>query len=509
MKATRIFQSSFAKCLFFLLGAGSSGLASETGDSNIARVSKIVEGITIRFPAGEEDVVDLKKLMAVPDEERSAGHWRQACLELENPAGESFATLLEQTFNYLREVCLEAGALPAAERAAESITEADQPLAADDPRRPSDPLPKAVAENRLASNFGGQQVTYPKELEKAVLSLGDGLAKRYVEHQEQVPKIEPAGPQMDDNFEKSIRQWLRDNTGLYPPVEIEEPVLHGLHDLRGKTRELAATAFSSWGIDFWFAEDLKELLRSGVHIQYFTYDAEAGTANFSLGWSIESHGGSEGFDKSTMPVLLPRPDPGSSEADIRRDVEEALANVQNFNFMGARSPFARSFDFLIAHEYFEALLVSEVIRSQDRRWFCDGMANYLALLFCRNHLGTERADDMFASLFDEKAARAVANEVDLRGWPAAEAIEAGRQAEPKHEGHYYYLATRVIERACGDQGEDFIKRWLEEIRKTHDRRRNMETVTDAYTKVAGTDLLRLMGFVNIQLPGRLTHLTVL
>lgn len=428
-----------------------------------------------------------EKLMSVPDGERSVDHWRQVCRELEDPEGASFETLLEQTFKEIRDVSLGETAKPIEDPPADE--KAVSPLAEDDPRRPSDPLPKEVAENRLSAEFGGRKISYPIELKKVVASLADELSKRSSDEHNRSGQSEASRPEPDERFEKAIRQWCLETTGLNPPGPVDREFFQ---QARRITPELAAPTFLDWNFDIWFKEDLKDLLRSGVHVQYFTYDDATDTATLSLGLSVNSDGIKEGFEESTMPLIIPHPAANATDADLRAVVEEALANLQILQDL---NPHAQASDFLIAHEFFESIVVFKVVRSQDRRWFCDGMANYLALLFCRHHLGTENADAMFASLWDEEAARAVADQVDLRSWPTAEAIKSGAQPEPPEQDAHYYFATRVIERACRDQGDDFIKRWLAEIRKIYDRRRNMQTVTEAYAKLTGKDLLLIMDLV--------------
>ena len=144
--------------------------------------------------------------------------------------------------------------------------------------------------------------------------------------------------------------------------------------------------------------------------------------------------------------------------------------------------------FLLVHEVFEAALVRQVIASQDRRWFCDGLANLVAILECDRRFGDGKGLEIYASIHDPERSRARAAEVDLLAWSAAEAADTGLARVEGLEAAHYYHATLALQKAIEGRGDDFLPRWLEAIQETSWNRTNSQTVMAAYERLTGESL---------------------
>jgi hypothetical protein len=151
--------------------------------------------------------------------------------------------------------------------------------------------------------------------------------------------------------------------------------------------------------------------------------------------------------------------------------------------------------FLVAHEVTEWAVVNTVIKSADRRWFCDGLANWVAMQDVDRRFGPGKGAEAFAKSYNATEMRKQAAKVDLLAWPTAEDVENRLRPEVEDALAHYYFATLVMTKACEGRGADFVKKWLDEIRQTPLNRANAGTVLAAYRKLTGQDLKSIMGEV--------------
>jgi hypothetical protein len=136
--------------------------------------------------------------------------------------------------------------------------------------------------------------------------------------------------------------------------------------------------------------------------------------------------------------------------------------------------------FLIIHEVFESALIKTVIASPDRRWFCDGLANLVAIRECDRRFGAGEGLAAFEFLFDPEKCRAMAKEVNLLGWKAVEGESPNLAAVKGVAAAHYYFATLAMLEAIAGTDDDFIGQWIGEIRETTWNRVNAKTVMAAY-----------------------------
>ncbi len=240
----------------------------------------------------------------------------------------------------------------------------------------------------------------------------------------------------------------------------------------------------------WRKPDLIARLRSGQQIPGFaldgddvviglnvSFDTDPGLPTKELAARID-----KAWDELVWPVKIGDQSP---EADVRasldtlRHYKSSLMGNEPWLVMGA------------LHEAVEFALVTEVIRSTDRRWFCEGMANYLAREIVRERVGADAARAYYDGDALLAQAPTSAKQGDLATWPVAE--DAASRHVPGAINEINYLrSTQVIESVVTKHGRDLLAKWFAEIRKTPHAKRGMNTVYAAYQTVTGDDLRKIL-----------------
>ena len=148
--------------------------------------------------------------------------------------------------------------------------------------------------------------------------------------------------------------------------------------------------------------------------------------------------------------------------------------------------------FVIVHEVVEGDLIRKTIASKDRRWFCDGLANLIAIRESDRRFGEGAGMEIFGSLFSEESAEKSAEFVDLAGWKALERQDkSAAEVEGVQAAHYFY-ATKALLKACEGKDRKFIHDWIGKIQKTKWLRTNSDTVVNAYKEMTGGDLYEIL-----------------
>jgi hypothetical protein len=143
------------------------------------------------------------------------------------------------------------------------------------------------------------------------------------------------------------------------------------------------------------------------------------------------------------------------------------------------------------HEAIEFSLVTEVIRSADRRWFCEGMANYLAREIIRKRVGPELSRAYYDGDALLAQAPQAAKQGDLEAWPVGE--DGTSRHVPGEINEVNYLrATRIVEAVVAKHGTAVLPKWFTEIRETPHGKTNRATLYAAYKKVTGEDLRQIV-----------------
>ncbi|HET7536088.1 MAG TPA: hypothetical protein VFJ90_06525 [Candidatus Didemnitutus sp.] len=143
--------------------------------------------------------------------------------------------------------------------------------------------------------------------------------------------------------------------------------------------------------------------------------------------------------------------------------------------------------FLVLHETIEVGITDRYFHSADRRWFCDGVANYGAWRILHDIHGEQTA----TQAHNRRAALAgysdLRDQADLRKWPATENQSTEDQNSRLNSARYLFAeqAVFLMNRHAGD---DVLPRLFKEIGKTKPSKVSMGTIDAAWTKITGTKL---------------------
>lgn len=146
---------------------------------------------------------------------------------------------------------------------------------------------------------------------------------------------------------------------------------------------------------------------------------------------------------------------------------------------------------LLVHETTENGIVGQYLGSRDRRWLCEGVANYTAWKIARDRVGEAGAE----KIYDVQAQLAryadLRGQIDLWNWPAVENQQEADRSTRLNAAHYAF-ATEAVFLMVQRHGEDFLPKLFREIGKTARAKTDMRTVKKAYKKLSGDSLDALL-----------------
>jgi len=197
------------------------------------------------------------------------------------------------------------------------------------------------------------------------------------------------------------------------------------------------------------------------------------------------------FEEIVMPVLYRGPFETAPDAkafdytwvNLRRvgdNLEQSFHNYVDPNLVG-----------VILHETTEIGLIDAVIASKDRRWLCDGTANYSAWKVSREFFGgdfAQRVYDLDAKLREYAAWQP---KINLARWSAAERQDAAQHETDLNRAHYVF-ATRGMFILAQRQGDDALATLWQDVAKTDYKKANAKTFAAAYRKRYKGDLAALV-----------------
>lgn len=193
------------------------------------------------------------------------------------------------------------------------------------------------------------------------------------------------------------------------------------------------------------------------------------------------------LDAPVFPLILSERTNGMSPTEVARDCFSSL--LDPLAIFGGDSASYRNPLLLqtILHEAVEVGLVENYIGSADRRWLCDGVANYVAWKIVRDRCGAEVAKQAF-DLDSQLAMYAkFQKQIDLRRWLAVENTKEEDRDTDLTKAHYAF-ATRAVFEIVRQNGEDFLPKLFREVAKTPRNKVRMSTVEKAYRKLTGKKL---------------------
>lgn len=377
------------------------------------------------------------------------------------------------------------------------------PAAADSkpPGNPDDP-------DRKSKTFGELTIRFPRDLDAAIDLAGPKIAETIATGKEALTKMFDQQAPAVVTFEQADADALL-AYGLKGDLEVAGAFV-GPANLLANPREIVMRIFEGKTVEVWYQEDLKEILKAGRTLRNFRYNESDNSVNFSVGFTLETSapdivGNAPAIE---FPIALPsRPGSGivagveaeSRAALILEKGEWFLESYRKADLgfaeqlLGPTMRFLTEHEavFLVTHEVAEAALVRTVIASPERRWFCDGLANWIAIQELDRRFGEGVGLATFEKIFPAEKFETLEAEIHLAGWRSVEDIQAGRWPVPEHQEAYYFFATRALLTALEDRDAAFLKRWLDEVRETRWNRTNIDTVAGAYRKLTGRDLIRI------------------
>lgn len=330
---------------------------------------------------------------------------------------------------------------------------------------------------RLARNVDGVVIEYSPGDEAYV----DELVRRLADIRSLPTVKAPAGGELEmlEAQRASYLAAVASTLGLSAPTAEMTSFWPKFTDLfRTMGRLTADPVASARRYQLWRRPELIDRLQAGEKIPGFSLGGPSGLI-FHLDFNFASPAEAAEFWRNhPLPIAI-----GAGPApadDITAGVQKLRALSGSFSNGGGRT-------FLMLHEMTEVGIVWHYIGSPDRRWFCDGMANYVAWKTLRDKLGAAEAKKIYDLEAELKKYRAEAALVDLEKWPAAENMGQANYREDINTANYAF-ATQVIARVCAKHGDDLLPRWFAEIGKTPHAKTTMQTVYRAYTKLTGEDL---------------------
>lgn len=283
--------------------------------------------------------------------------------------------------------------------------------------------------------------------------------------------------------------------GLDQPIEKMESFYDMFLRMHGSVQMLAPKELPK-RFSLWRRTELVARINAGEQVAGFSKDVTGGlvfAVNFDFDISASGPAGQspadrlkEWWSKQSCPI------PISAEAG-RTPAEEVSAGLETmmhrmFTEVRERIPESeRLMVFNILHETAEAGVVWHYLTSSDRRWFCDGVANYVAWKVIEAEIGATDALAYYDLPSELLKYQGEAARVDLTAWPAVEDLEKLKYPAGLDAANYAF-ATKVIADICAKHGDEFLPKLFKEIGKTPREKATMDTVYRAYKRLTREDL---------------------
>ena len=228
----------------------------------------------------------------------------------------------------------------------------------------------------------------------------------------------------------------------------------------------------------------------------------AGSGKVLIGWNVDVEGDKIEFKLDTTSeekVVIPDPMPilVDPSAPTSETITKAVERIRKLQDLKQQLP---TFGLLL-HEVAEVGIVKDVgVGGSRRRWFADGVANYLAWVALKE-FATPAEAEAFLSAYATAPYSDLEDNVELGSWLAMEAAPKPRTTKDKRlEDARYAFATREIFELFDRNGDDVIPRIFAELSKTTDvvslklrpsitstKTHDIDTVLDAIQSVTGED----------------------
>jgi hypothetical protein len=205
----------------------------------------------------------------------------------------------------------------------------------------------------------------------------------------------------------------------------------------------------------------------------------------------ESTTATSGSGKLVVPIIYrgdfaapPKPETFSSAVAMARGfTQEVAEKVRRY-----RDPAVVC---IVLHETAEVGLMVSIIGSADRRWLCDGTANYAAWRVTRDLVAPDFAQQVYNLDAQLRQHAAQQPKIDLVRWSAVEKQGEEERRTPLDNAHYAF-ATRAMFLLAERHGDDALAALWQEVAKTAYQKTNARTFAKAYRKRYNADLTALV-----------------
>lgn len=371
--------------------------------------------------------------------------------------------------------------------------------------------------NYETSTFDGFTIQHPDFLNEAVDEIGPGWGEKLNESRTKYLEAVANRPWLE--VQKVTDAELDDfkTLGLArPPRDVADQWAEVMA-ISAEADRLFSGIFTD-NVHIWIKEDLQKILRDGGKLEGFSLNEKENfvtfTANFGyllndLSYEdMQKAGAIEAMGTVMLPVMLKQEEVEKKSKDeliSLLEADEVVGAIQNDKFSSEElgellglQLLARSEEFCFAiliHELAEAEITEHLIASADRRWFTDGMATYIACEMTAARFGDDAGWKLIEEMYeiDHEKGTDLLEAVKLFEWQAGEVENQLGESGPDGLSNARYLySAKAIRKAVQGQGDDFLKRWHKEIGKVRWNRATSQTVIDAYDRLTGGDLRKIV-----------------
>ncbi len=283
-----------------------------------------------------------------------------------------------------------------------------------------------------------------------------------------------------DAFKASAAKWKDDDLALIAyNLGLNEPS-EGMTNIFDTFVRIQATMVPQISaIDIYYYEDLKKKLKNGVKIDALSYNPTTDKIDLKLSFSITDEKITQKFQR--LPVILK----AETLNDLQSRMREFNKMVEGLKrFREGQSPLSPYF--VTLHETVESEIVFSMIKSPDRRWFADGMANAISLLVMQARNPEKNLENLLSIYYPAPANLAeILDSIDLESWEASE-----NETREYPQNAYYHLATLAVLEMIKENGKEFIPKLFRELRSYDYETIDMKIIYEIFQKQTGNDMIR-------------------
>ena len=282
--------------------------------------------------------------------------------------------------------------------------------------------------------------------------------------------------------------------GLKEPTRGMRQMFDSMTKSVTRQEDALASALIIDTVQIWREPELIARLREHGEDEYFQPGGKDASPMPKNGWNVSVNSRHSSIVKFSgtlrtrafLPVILKEDDPADLAARVDLHVQQAADYLRT----GITADVSTIHDLevgMVLHEVVEWKIVSTFISSADRRWFCEGMANFIAYRALVDATTPERARRHYDLAQQLVKWGSQERQVDLANWKAAEKMTGTEQESDLNTAQYAY-ATKVIADIAEKHGVELIPRWFGEIAQTPRDKVTMKTVADAFVRLTGENL---------------------